>query len=60
MLLMEVESNPAGPHVATRFGRAVPHDNGGVFWLQMERLSTQSTRVLRCAMAWSWEQKVKQ
>jgi hypothetical protein len=29
---MEVESIPAGPDVATRFGRAVTHDNGGVFY----------------------------
>jgi hypothetical protein len=31
MPLVEVESILAGPHVATRFGRAVTHDNGGVF-----------------------------
>jgi hypothetical protein len=31
--LVEVESNPAGPPVAARFGRAVTHDNGGVFLL---------------------------
>jgi hypothetical protein len=30
--LVEVESNPAGPDVATRFRRAVTHDNGGVFY----------------------------
>jgi hypothetical protein len=29
---MEVESSPAGPHAATRFGRAVTHDNGGVLF----------------------------
>jgi uncharacterized protein YbjT (DUF2867 family) len=29
--LMEVESSRAGPDVATRFRRAVTHDNGGVF-----------------------------
>ena len=31
MPLLEFESNPVGPDIATRFRRAVTHDKGGVF-----------------------------
>jgi hypothetical protein len=47
--LMEVESTPLGPDVATRFGRAVTHDNGGVFYSPAFSLSSERTVRARCA-----------
>jgi uncharacterized Zn-finger protein len=45
---MEVERNPAGPDVATRFRRAVRHDNGGVSYSVAAQVEFIGLRV-RCS-----------